>query len=48
MSQNYEQRRTTVQTALTEAKARPAKGGTMAELAALVLDALDHIPEQVR
>jgi hypothetical protein len=48
MSQTYEQRLTTVEGALTDQKITPAAGHTLTEVAAAVLHALDHIPEQLR
>ena len=48
MSQTYDQRRTTVEHVLETQKANPGKGKTLADLAAAVLDALDHIKEDVR
>jgi Family of unknown function (DUF6307) len=48
MSQTYDQRRTTVEQALLTEKVNPGKGKTLSDLAAKVLDALDHIKEDVR
>lgn len=48
MSQTYDQRRTTVQSVLETEKVQPGKGKTLSDLAAQVLDALDHIKEDVR
>jgi len=48
MSQTYSQRRTTVENALTAEKIDPGKGKTLTDLAGKVLDALDHIKENVR
>ena len=48
MSQSYDQRRAIVEQALATEQVRPAKGKTLGELAAKVLDALDHIKEDIR
>jgi hypothetical protein len=48
MSQTYVQRRTIVENTLVAEKISPGKGKTMSELAGKVLDALDHIKEDVR
>jgi hypothetical protein len=48
MSQTYDQRRSTVEHVLGTENAQPAKGKTLSDLAAKVLDALDHIKENVR
>jgi hypothetical protein len=48
MSQTYVQRRIIVENALVAEKINPGKGKTMSELAGKVLDALDHIKEDVR
>lgn len=48
MSQSYDQRRAIVEQALATEEARPAEGKTLGELAAKVLDALDHVKETVR
>lgn len=48
MSQNYQQRLTTVESALAAQKLAPPKGTTLADAAAHVLHALDHIPEVIR
>ncbi|GAA3434050.1 DUF6307 family protein [Kutzneria kofuensis] len=48
MSQTYDQRRSTVQHVLETEKIHAGKGKTLADLAAKVLDALDHIKEDVR
>jgi hypothetical protein len=48
MSQTYGQRRTIVETALAAEKIDPGTGKTLADLAGKVLDALDHIKEDVR
>jgi hypothetical protein len=45
MSQTYDQRRATVEHALAAEKINPGEGKTLSELAAKVLDALDHIKE---
>jgi hypothetical protein len=48
MSQTYDQRRATVEHTLLIENIDPGKGRTVSELAAKVLDALDHIKEDVR
>ena len=48
MSQTYEQRLATVETALAAQKLAPPKGTTLTDAAAHVLHALDHIPEVIR
>jgi uncharacterized protein DUF6307 len=48
MSMTYTQRRTVVANALAAEGARPADGTTLPDLAAKVLDALDHIRENIR
>ena len=48
MSQTYDQRRDIVEHALAAEQVVPAKGETLAQLAGKVLDALDHIKENVR
>jgi hypothetical protein len=48
MSQSYDQRRAMVEQALAAEQVRPGKGKTLGDLAAKVLDALDHIKESVR
>lgn len=48
MSQGYQQRLAAVERALAAEKMTPPKGKTLAEAAARVLDALDHIPEVIR
>jgi hypothetical protein len=48
MSQTYDQRRATVEHALAAEKLHLGKGKTLSDLAAKVLDALDHIKENVR
>jgi hypothetical protein len=48
MSQTYDQRRATVEHALLVENINPGKGKTLSDLAARVLDALDHIKEDVR
>ena len=48
MSQTYEQRRATVEAVLTARKVQPARGQTVGDVAAAVLDALDSGREQVR
>ena len=48
MSQTYDQRRATVEAALTAQRVQPAKGRTLAEVATAVLDALDSGKENVR
>lgn len=48
MSQTYQQRLATVESALTAQRITPPKGKTLTETAAQVLHALDHIPEVIR
>jgi hypothetical protein len=48
MSQSYDQRLAIVEQALATEQIRPGKGKTLGDLAAKVLDALDHIKENVR
>lgn len=48
MSQNYEQRLTTVESALAAQNLAPPQGTTLTDAAAHVLHALDHIPEVIR
>jgi hypothetical protein len=48
MSQTYDQRCAIVEQALAAEKVNPGKGKTLTNLAAKVLDALDHIKETVR
>ena len=48
MSQTYDQRRTTVKHVLETEKINVGKGKALADLAAKMLDALDHIKEDVR
>ncbi|HEY5877633.1 MAG TPA: DUF6307 family protein [Nakamurella sp.] len=48
MSQTYQQRLATVESALAAEKFAPPKGTTLTDAAAHVLHALDHIPEVVR
>jgi hypothetical protein len=48
MSQTYAQRVATVEGALADRKVTPAAGETLADVAAKVLYALDHVPEKLR
>jgi hypothetical protein len=48
MSQGYERRISTVESVLADLKVAPPKGTTLADAAAQVLHALDHIPEVIR
>ena len=48
MSQNYQQRLATVESALAAQRIAPPKGKTLTDTAAQVLHALDHIPEVIR
>ena len=48
MSQTYDQRRSIVEHILETEKVHPGRGKTLSDLAAKVLDALDHIKEDVR
>ena len=48
MSQTYQQRLATVENALAAERIKPPKGKTLADTAARVLHALDHLPEMVR
>jgi Family of unknown function (DUF6307) len=48
MSQTYVQRRAIVENALAAEKVRATTGTSLSDLAAKVLDALDHIKEDVR
>ena len=48
MSQTYQERLATVESALAAQKIAPPKGKTLTDAAAEVLRALDHIPETVR
>jgi hypothetical protein len=48
MSQTYQQRLDTVETALAAQEIVPAKGKTLTDAATQVLHALDHIPEVLR
>jgi hypothetical protein len=48
MSQTYEQRRSTVETALAAEKIDPGKGKSLSDVAVKVLAALDHVKETIR
>jgi hypothetical protein len=48
MSQSYQQRLATVESALAAERMVPPKGRTLTDAAVQVLHALDHIPEVIR